>query len=244
MPLAGASQAKCVVLAQSPQFCTSLVTSTHAEPHSLKPCSHSRPHLPPVQVALPCWGTGQAMPHALQLSGLVSTSMQDPLQFLRVPEQSDEHLPPSQTCAAEQAVSQSPQRPGSFDTSTQAPEQLSKPGLHSTLHSPSLQTATPPSASSQVWPQPPQFVKSLDASTQVVPQGKKPFWQAKEHEESTQTGLPCGGALHGVSHERQLFSSLLSTTHDLPQTVSPSRHTSGPTALPSATHLLLVVSQV
>lgn len=35
MPLAGASHGRCVLLAQSPQFCGSVITSTQAEPQAL-----------------------------------------------------------------------------------------------------------------------------------------------------------------------------------------------------------------
>jgi hypothetical protein len=89
----------------------------------MKPSLHCTPHLPPVQVALPFCGTGQAMPHEPQLSGLVDRSMHDPPQFLRPPEQPAVHLLLSQTCTAEHVVLQSPQRPGSLVTSTQAPPQ-------------------------------------------------------------------------------------------------------------------------
>jgi hypothetical protein len=76
-----------------------------------------------VQVALPFIGTGQAMPHEPQLSGLTSVSMHERLQFSRPSEQVSLHTDPSQTSAAEQLTSQSPQRAGSLVTSTQLPEQ-------------------------------------------------------------------------------------------------------------------------
>jgi hypothetical protein len=63
--------------------------------------------------------------------------MHEPLQFMRPSEQPAAHLALSQTWIAEHEVSQSPQRKGSFETSTQAPEQSSKPTAHSTPHTPS-----------------------------------------------------------------------------------------------------------
>jgi hypothetical protein len=68
-------------------------------------------------------GTGQAMPHEPQFNGLVLTSMHEPLQFSRPTEQPALQAESSQTWIAAQAVSQDPQRSGSFDTLTQAPEQ-------------------------------------------------------------------------------------------------------------------------
>ena len=95
------------------------------------------PHLLATQVALPLTGIGQAMPQLLQLSGLEVTSMHAPLQFLRPPLQPLVHLALSHTGTAEHAVSQSPQRVGSLETSMQAPEQSLKPVAHSTPHLPS-----------------------------------------------------------------------------------------------------------
>jgi hypothetical protein len=133
MPFDGASQA----VSQAPQFCGSVARLTQAEPHSLKPSPQASPHLPSVQVAEPFVGMGQAMPHEPQLSGLEVVSMHEPLQFMRPPAQPAVHLPESQTWAAEQEVLQSPQRAGSFDTSTQAPPHSWKPAAHSTPHTPS-----------------------------------------------------------------------------------------------------------
>ena len=130
------------------------------------------------------------MPHSPQFNGELLVSMHEPLQLARPPEQPVLQALRSQTCVAEQVVSQSPQRAGLFETSTQAPEQSWKPAAHSTLHSPSVHTAIPPAAVGQALPQAPQFMMSVVASTQLVPQGRKPPWQANEHSESTHTGRP------------------------------------------------------
>ena len=118
MPLAGASQ----TLAQALQFCESVARATQAAPHCSKPLPQAIPHLPALQVALPLAGTGQPIPQAPQFSGDEVVSMHEPLQFMRSPEQPALHVPWSQTWAAEHAVLQSPQRAGSLDTSTHAPE--------------------------------------------------------------------------------------------------------------------------
>src|SRR6188508_819542 len=92
------------------QLSGSVARSTQAEPHGAKPSAQSMPHSPAVQVALPLAGIGHAMPHCPQLSGLAVVSMHEPLQFMRPPVQPALHAPRSQTSAAEQAISQSPQR--------------------------------------------------------------------------------------------------------------------------------------
>lgn len=132
MPLAGASQA-CPHL---PQFCASVAKCEQAAPHRSKPSLHLSPHWLAAQVAVPFSGTGHAMPQPLQLSGLVVTSMQAPLQFARPPLQSVAHLPESHTSTAAQAVLQPPQRAGSLETSTQTPPQSWKPAAHLTPQAP------------------------------------------------------------------------------------------------------------
>jgi hypothetical protein len=135
---------------------------------------------------------------------------------------------------AEHDVSQSPQRDGSLETSTQAPEQSLNPGAHSTPHSPSWQTGTPPAALGHSCPHRPQFIKSVVASTQLVPHGKKPPSHANEHCESRHTGPACGGELQVVPHERQFLSSSASTTQAPPHTVSPSRQVTSTVPVPPA----------
>jgi len=170
VPWAGASQA----VPHALQFCASLSKLTQAAPHDVKPSAHAIPHLPASHTALPLAGVGHAMPHSPQFSGLDVTSMHEPLQFVRPPEQPAVHFAWSHTCVAEHDVLQSPQRAGSLVTSTQAPEHSRKPVAHSTPQTPSWQTGTPPPAVGQALPHVPQFVRSVAASTQLVPQGRKP----------------------------------------------------------------------
>ena len=192
--LAGASQ----VLPHAPQFCGSALTATQAAPHSSKPGSHSMPHFPAAQVAVPLSGAAHAIPHSPQLSGLALTSIHAPLQFSRPPEHPAEHSPLSHACAAEQVVRQSPQRFGLLDTSTHAPLQLRKPAEQSTRHTPCRKPQCRPDLG-QAMPQSPQFFTSTEASTQLVPQAKWPGLQANAHCDSMHTGLPFGGALQGVA---------------------------------------------
>lgn len=243
MPFAGASHGECVSLAQSPQFTGSVFTSTHEEPQSLKPSLQATPHALFVQVAVPFSGVGQAMPQPLQLSGLLVRSMHEPLQLVRPPEQPAAHLPLSQTCAASQLVLQSPQRAGSFETSTHVSEpQSAKPGEHSTPHTPSVQVATPPAGTGQACAQAPQFLRSVAVSRHVVPHGVKSFSQANEHSASRHTALACGGAPQVVPQERQLLASSLRTTQSPPHTVWPSPHAIGfVPPLPSPPWLLSAV---
>jgi hypothetical protein len=59
-------------LSHAPQFAGSESTSTHCWPHFTKPVSHVKPQIAPVQVALPCAGTVQRVPHVPQFSGSVA----------------------------------------------------------------------------------------------------------------------------------------------------------------------------
>jgi hypothetical protein len=71
-----------------------------------------------AQVGAPLSAAGQAVPHALQFSGSLSRSTQDPLQLRSVPGQFTPQLPAEQTSLLSQAWSQAPQLPGSFVVST------------------------------------------------------------------------------------------------------------------------------
>jgi hypothetical protein len=118
VPLATAGQ----TLLHEPQWLTSLVASTHAEPQPISGWLHWKPHAP-VHTGLALLGGVQTVPHLPQLDVSLPRSTQE-LPHMVFEPQSSAHLPDWHTCAAVQALPQVPQFSASDCVSTQAPPQL------------------------------------------------------------------------------------------------------------------------
>jgi hypothetical protein len=101
--------------------------------------------------------------------------------------------------------------------STQAPEQLGKPGSQVTLHSPATQAALPLAGVSQTFPQTPQFSGSLRVSTQRPSQVDSA--QSIVHSPPSQAAAPSSLAKQLAPHAPQLLIDELKLTHVPPQLV-------------------------
>jgi hypothetical protein len=95
------------------------------------------------QEGLPFSTVGQAVPQALQFSGSVRTSTQEPAQFCLPPAHVTLHAPAEHASPGSQARPQAPQLPGSLLVSTHSSPHLAKPLLQVEPHWPSLHTAMP-----------------------------------------------------------------------------------------------------
>jgi len=131
--------------------------STHAPPHADRSAAHVSTQLPNEHIC----PEGQALPHAPQFAGSLSSETQDPPQVTCPAGQA--HWPPRHVVPPAHDLPQAPQFAASLPVSTHAPPHDERPDPQTIVHVPALHTRPVAHA----FPHAPQFRRSLARATQT-----------------------------------------------------------------------------
>jgi hypothetical protein len=118
---------------QEPQFCGSLVVSTHAPPHDVSPGAQTQ--LPPLHASV----EPQDFPQPPQSCAFVCVSTHAPLQLVSAGSHDAPQAPRSHTCPLEHDAPHAPQLVGSDCRSAQTPLQVTWP-----MEQPVVSSVDPP----------------------------------------------------------------------------------------------------
>jgi hypothetical protein len=212
-------------LLHAPQFAGSVSRRTQALPHGENGAAQVMPHLLPLQTAPPLGGTGQTLPHALQLPAFEVVSTHAASHDCVPTGHRSRHWPPEHVLFAPQCTPQPPQLFGSMLVAMQVSPHRVRPALQLKSQEPRAQTATASAGATHALPHAPQFIGSAFSSTHEVPQSDAPDGHVLLQLPPEQAAVPALGLVHVFVHEPQCAESDFRSTQAPLQSVVPPGHT-------------------